>query len=161
MRLALYLIGLSFALTSPAYADKWAVKAIKYKNEGAYQAYFDIYSIYNGVKVWCQGKNTKGNGIKSGKSVTIQLDNSDGSLLVSNEPGESCLPAQGKEVWGLVYIDRGAGYHSTARKESCRKDGAKFYYDPDGGTLVVETKGTTENNNRCQIKSKGGVKYNN
>ena len=161
MRAVLFFAGLSFALAGPASADKWAVKAIKYKNNGAYTAFFDIYSLYNGAKIQCQGKNTKGKGIKSGKSVTIQLDNSDGSLIVDDgDPGESCLPEPTKEVWGMVYIDRGFGYSAGANKESCRKDGAKFYYHPRGGTMVVQTKGTTENNNRCKIVDKGGVRYN-
>ena len=161
MRASLICLGLAVFAAGPASADKWAVKAIKYKNEGAYNAFFDIYSMYNGAKIQCQGKNTKGNGIKSGKSVTIQLDNSDGSLIVKDdEPLESCLPEPTKEVWGVVYIDRGAGYSEVAKKESCRKDGAKFYYHPHGGTLVVQTKGTTENNNRCNIVDKGGVRYN-
>lgn len=157
MRSALLVFGFLFAFASPAQADKWAVKAIKYKNQGAYSAFFDIYSLQNGAKVDCQGKNTKGKGIKSGKSVTIQLDNSDKSLVVDEE--ENCLPDPGEEVWGMVYIDRGTGYSEFANKESCRKDGAKFYYHPRGGTLVVQTKGTTENNNRCKIVDKGSVRY--
>ena len=51
MRGLILCLSFVFALTGPAQADKWAVKAIKYKNEGAYQAYFDIYSMNNGVKV--------------------------------------------------------------------------------------------------------------
>lgn len=159
MRAMLFLVGLSLAFAAPAQADKWAVKAIKYKNEGAYKAYFDIWRMDGNYKDSCQGKNTKGKGIKSGKSVTIQLDNSDDSLVVSDEPGENCLPEPGQEVWGMVYIDRGFGYSEAANKESCRKDGAKFYYHPNGGTLVVQTKGTTENNNRCKIVDKGSVRY--
>lgn len=159
MRAVLLLVGLSFAFASPVQAEKWAVKAIKYKNNGAYTAYFDIYSMYNGAQIQCQGKNTKGKGIKSGKSLTIQLDNSDKSLIATDSDGDSCLPEPTKEVWGVVYIDRGSGYSGVAAKKSCRKDGAKFYYHPNGGTLVVQTKGTTENNNRCKIVDKGSVHY--
>ncbi|MEM9840998.1 MAG: hypothetical protein AAF767_00050 [Pseudomonadota bacterium] len=159
MRSLILCLSFIFAVAGPAHAEKWAVKAIKYKNNGAYYAYFDIYSLYNGAKIQCQGKNTKGKGIKSGKSVTIQLDNSDGSLIDSDEYGDTCFPEPSNEVWGMVYIDRGSGYTGVANKESCRKDGAKFYYHPHGGTLVVQTKGTTENNNRCTIVDKGGVRY--
>jgi len=140
-------------LSAPAHAD-WAVSAIKYKNNGAYTAYFSV-QVKN--KEICQGANTTGNGIKAKGSVTIQLDNSDGSI--SSAFAEECLPRIGNEVWGIAYIDRGMGYGPAAAKKSCRKDGNKFYYHPDGATLVVETRGTTENANRCRLVNKGGVEY--
>ncbi len=145
----------AFALTSPAHAEDWAVKAIKYKNKGAYTSYFNILfqnSVTGAIDV-CEGKNTLGNGLQNGDDIIIQIDDSDNSLI-----GGSC-GGVGFEVWGRVHIDRGLGYGPETGKESCRKDGAKFYYHPDGGTMVVQTKGTTENNNRCRINQTGGVKY--
>lgn len=146
----------ALALTGPAYADDWAVSAIKYKNKGAYKAFFDIwYEIAEeDVVDGCAGKNTRKGGISNGNDITIQLDNSDNSMI-----GGHCGPRIGDEVWGVVQIDRGFGYSEAMNTQSCRKDGAKFYYHPDGGTVVVQTKGTTENNNRCRINQKGGVKY--
>lgn len=158
-----FIIGLSLAaaiaLAPAATAEKWAISAIKYKNNGAYTAYFNIESRGNVSNVPCEGKNTRGSGVKSGKSLTIQLDNSDNSLIDSDQYSDSCLPILGHEVWGVVYIDRGSGYSMTSNRQNCRKDGNKFYYDPKGGTLTVETRGTTENGNRCQLNNKGGVKF--
>ncbi|MEL6856929.1 MAG: hypothetical protein AAFO74_01000 [Pseudomonadota bacterium] len=146
----------ALALTGPACADDWAVSAIKYKNKGAYDAFFGFYYKFatNGAVVGCDGKNTRKSGLSSGDDITLQLDNSDNSLV---DP--ECLPRIGDEVWGMVYIDRGFGFSQAMNTQSCRKDGAKFYYHPDGGTVVVQTKGTTENNNRCRINQKGEVKY--
>lgn len=143
-------------LSAPAHAG-WAVSAIKYKNNGAYDAYFNVQVQKANGKETCQGENTTGKGIKAKGSVTIQLDNSDNSITPAW--AEDCLPKTGEEVWGVVYIDRGAGYGPAAAKKNCRKDGNKFYYHPKGGTLVVETRGTTENANRCRLVKKGGVEY--
>ena len=148
----------ALAFAGPAHAEDYAVSAIKYKNKGAYKAYFNIRVKYsNGNVIECEGKNTTGQGIQSGKSITIQLDNSDHSL--DSDIYDVCTPKVGNEVWGMVYIDRGLGYSPASNRESCKKDKTKFYYHPDGGTLVVHTEGTTENGNRCRIDKKGGVKY--
>jgi len=147
----------ALSLAGSAHADKWAVKEIKYENNGAYQSYFTIRSFYTNSPLECLGRNTKNDGIQTGQSVKIRLDNSDGSLI--SPPDEPCAPKVGREVWGIVYIDRGRAFYQPGPKKSCRKDGSKFYYHPEGGTLVVQTKGTTEHNNRCRIKSRGGVKF--
>ena len=149
------LMALAFA--GPAHADDWAVSQIKYENNGAYQSFFTIRSMYTNQPLECLGRNTNNEGIKTGQSVKIELDNSNGSLI--SPPDNKCTPKIGKEVWGIVYIDRGRGFLPSGQKQSCRKDGAKFFHHPDGGTLIVQTKGTTEHNNRCRIKSKGGVKF--
>lgn len=150
-----FLALLTFA--GPASAENWAVKEIKYENNGAYQSFFTIRSMYTHKPLECLGRNTKKDGIQTGQSVKIRLDNSDRSLL--SPPDEPCAPKVGREVWGVVYIDRGRDFYQPGPKQSCRKDGSKFYYHPEGGTLVVQTKGTTEHNNRCRIKSRGGVKF--
>lgn len=146
----------ALALTGPAYADDWAVSAIKYKNKGAYKSFFSIsYKVAsNGVVTGCAGKNTMKGGLSNGDDITLQLDNSDNSMF-----GGHCGPNIGDEVWGMVFIDIGFGYAEAMKTRSCRKDGAKFYYHPDGGTMVVQSKGTTTSNNRCRINQKGGVKY--
>ena len=149
----------AIALAPAASAEKWAISTIKYKNNGAYTAYFNIESKGNVSNIPCEGKNTRGSGVKSGKSLTVHLDNSDNSLIDSDHYSDTYLPSLGQEVWGVVYIGRGSGYSITSNRQNCRKDGNKFYYDPKGGTLTVETKGTTENGNRYQLNHKGGVKY--
>jgi hypothetical protein len=54
----------------------------------------------------------------------------------------------GDEVWVTIEIEFGD-------KQSCRKDSTKFYYNgTEGGTVKYVTKGTTLNNNRCQIASR-------
>ena len=147
----------ALAFAEPAQADNWAVSQIKYENNGAYQSFFTIRSMYTHQSVECPGRNTKNEGIKTGQSVKIELDNSNGSLL--SPPDDKCNPKIGREVWGVVYIDRGSGFDPNGPKQSCRKDGSKFYYHPEGGTLIVQTRGTTEHNNRCRLKNKGGVKF--
>lgn len=147
----------ALAYAGPAHADDWAVSQIKYENNGAYQSFFNIRSMYTHQSLECLGRNTNNEGIKTGQSVKIELDNSNRSLI--SPPDDKCTPKIGREVWGVVYIDRGRGYEPNGPKQSCRKDGAKFFYHPDGGTLIVQTKGTTEHNNRCRIKSRGSVKF--
>ena len=156
-RALLFPLLLAPAFAEPAHADNWAVNQIKYENNGAYQSFFTIRSIYTHQSVECLGRNTKNEGIKTGQSVKIELDNSNGSLL--SPPEDKCTPKIGREVWGVVYMDRGSGFDQNGPKQSCRKDGSKFYYHPKGGTLIVQTRGTTEHNNRCRLKSKGGVKF--
>ena len=158
MKRALLLPLLSvLAFAELAQADDWAVSQIKYENNGAYQSFFSIRSMYTHQSKECLGRNTKNEGIKTGQSVKIELDNSNGSLL--SPPDDKCTPKIGREVWGVVYIDRGSGFDQNGPKQSCRKDGSKLYYHPEGGTLIVQTRGTTEHNNRCRLKSKGGVKF--
>ncbi|MCR9269956.1 MAG: hypothetical protein NXH72_08225 [Hyphomonadaceae bacterium] len=147
----------AIALTGPVAAENYSIKAIKYKNNGAYNAFFGIELQGTRGTYPCEGSNTKGSGIKSGKSITIQLDNSDGSLISTAD--DDCTPHLGQEIWGVVYIDRGAGWSPAVNEQSCRKDNTKFYYDPAGGTLVVKSKGTTENGNRCRLVDKGNVHY--
>ncbi|NQY39983.1 MAG: hypothetical protein HRT80_07780 [Henriciella sp.] len=157
IRALLLPLFIELVLTGSAHAEKWAVKTIKYENNGAYQSFFTIQSMYTHRPLECLGRNTQNDGLQSGQSVKIELDNSNGSLL--SPPDGKCTPKIGREVWGVVYIDRGRGFYQTGPKQGCRKDGSKFYYHPEGGTLVVQTKGTTEHNNRCRIKSRGGVRF--
>ena len=42
---------------------------------------------------------------------------------------------------------------SAGDDNGCRKDGAKYFYYPDGGSVKYVTKGTTLNNNRCRNTS--------
>ncbi|MEO1553064.1 MAG: hypothetical protein AAFR82_03955, partial [Pseudomonadota bacterium] len=61
------LVGAAF-LSASAHAG-WAVKAIKYKNNGVYTAYFNVEVRKNNSTHECQGANTRGKGVKAGKSL--------------------------------------------------------------------------------------------
>jgi len=150
---------ITLGLAAPAHADEqWAVSKIKYKNNGSYEAYFNFAGKYaNGYSYECDGMNTKGTGIKQGQSVTIRIDNSDKSYITGED--EDCSGPVGGEVWGVAYLDRGNNYSEFTKRKNCRKDGNKFYYHPDGGTVEFRSGGTLENNNRCKLGSKGGVKW--
>jgi len=92
--------------------------------------------------------------VLSGQTKLIVLNNPKPKPV----PENSCYLVRGYEVWGMVEIDRITGRSGSA-KSGCRKKKARYFYHPDGGTVRVFTRGTTENNNRCKIRSNGGVRW--
>jgi len=150
----------ALCVAAPADADDWAVSKIKYKNEGAYHAFFNARVKYKkgAEPLRCDTYNSDKNGIRSGDSLTLRFDNSDNGFK-TDDSYEPCVRRKGAEVWGVVYIDMGVGYSPLTRQKGCRKDSARYFYHPDGGMVTVFTKGTTENNNRCRIEHNGGVRW--
>ncbi len=180
---AFAVVGLS---VSPASAKDFAISKVVYENKGVYEAAVEIKVRMLNVKGTdiadgCFIKFTKGNKkdpIKKGKKWSVKLNN---ERHVNEKPAFRMRPdhcenkqleiwrqrveanqelyalAPGTEIWPIIVINNSTG---KGNRRSCRDDGDKFYFHPDGGTLVVKTDGTTENNNRCQFVSKGGVRWN-
>jgi len=151
----------AIAFVAPAHADDWAVSKIKYKHEGAYWSYFTFAAQdREGKTRECNAKNQNANGLENGDSITLRIDNSDESTNM-NWKWENCAREKGSEVWGIVYIDHSGGVATgkLLKRKSCRKDHARYFYHPHSGVVVVKTKGTTENNNRCRIEHNGGVRW--
>lgn len=127
------LTGLTGFGTAAADKTCYQVKALRYQNNGVYtvQKFYIMYKDENGKK----------------KSVVGLPDPVYPSMTriayIEDEGG----PSKGNEVWGKASIESG-------ENEGCRKDGTKFYYNKNGGTVSYETAGTTYNNNRCTIKNR-------
>ena len=151
---------LATLLTAPAHAEeRWAISQLTFENHGDYEASFHFrYEFDGGKSGTCKLSETLGSGIKSGESVTLQLDNSDGSI--SSCGVEFTEDLTGLEVYGIIIIDEVAKDPDAPAilwKKSCRKFGTRFHWDPNGGAAVVKSEGTAERNNRCKLVDKGGV----
>lgn len=138
------LLGLAMLATSigmgsaAADANCYKISKMKYKNRGAYSVKeFIVKFIGDDGKEWSDVGYFQT--IDSGQTKTIDLSYIDGL-------------EKGYEAWGKVKIDAGDN-------EDCRKDGTKFYYNENGGTVTYKTKGTTLNNNRCTLNEKPADKY--
>ena len=179
---AFAVVGLS---VSQASAKDFAISNVVYENKGVYQATVEIkVRMLNGrgtdIAEGCCIKFIRGDkhdAINKGKKWSVNLNN---ERHVSDDPAFRMRPdhcenkqleiwrqraeanmenyalAPGSEIWPVVVIDNATG---KGNLRSCRKDGNKFYFHPEGGTLVVKTSGTTENNNRCKLVSKGGISW--
>lgn len=132
----------TIGFVSPVLADGWKIKTVEYDNNGAYDASFEVTFKRGNVK--CKAFKA------GGKPIDLSSDNTRFYEDNACEDG----PQEGDEIWGKYNIEFGPS-------KSCRKDGAKFYYSADGGTLRYRSGGTTQNNNRCKISSKGGVALSN
>jgi len=144
---------LAIVIASPALADDYAVSRIKYVNEGGYVASFDVEAQdFKGNTIPCGEQSSKSNTLASGQSVTIVVSQGAGA------PSTKCKVDPGFEVWGIASISQGLTDDNWSDRK-CRKDKARFFAHPEGGTLVVVTRGTTLDNNRCRIRSNGGVRW--
>ncbi|NQY96872.1 MAG: hypothetical protein HRT82_06890 [Henriciella sp.] len=139
-----HLVGLAilsaFAIAAPAAEAKtcYGVSKMKYTNKGGYTvSAFDVmYKDGNGDKKEVLGS---GEDLTAGQSVSVGIDEVSG-------------PKVGNEVWGKIEIEAGDN-------NGCRKDGNKFYYDKQGGTVSYKSSGTTLNNNRCELNGRPDDKY--
>lgn len=139
-----HLLGLAmlsaFAIAVPVADAKtcYGVSKMKYTNKGGYTvSAFDVmYKDGNGDKKEVLGS---GEDLLNGESVTVGIDEVSG-------------PKVGNEVWGKIEIEAGDN-------NGCRKDGNKFYYDKQGGTVSYKSSGTTLNNNRCELNGRPNDKY--
>lgn len=170
---------------APASADDFAISKVVYENKGVYEANVEIkVKMLNAAGtdtadgcflVFMRGD--KGDAIYKGKKWSVNLSN---DKHVGKDPAFRMRPddcenkqariwddreaagqtayavAPGTEIWPVVTVEDG---RVGGKRKSCRKDGNKFYFHPEGGTLVVKTAGTTENNNRCKLVSKGGIRW--
>lgn len=134
-------------LSVPSFAAEVNAQAMKYSNDGAYTAQFYIrYNLQNGTKCRVRPKGFGPANVYNSGSVTYQL--TDSMLIFDGD--DSCLTSSGEiprgvQVWGRVEISHGT-------KESCKKD-KKVIFKSSGGVVKYKTKGTTLNNNRCQVTS--------
>jgi len=139
----------AITLSAPLQANDWAVSRIKYENDGAFSANFELRSLK------ARGSSASGCNLvylaSAGESVTIPMVEAGPDTSKFN-----CTVAPGSEVWGKITILLAA----INRHRSCRKDKARYFFHPKGGTMTVFTKGTVTNNNRCRIKSNGRVRWN-
>lgn len=139
-----HLLGLAmlsaFAVAAQVAEAKtcYGVSKMKYTNKGGYTvSAFDVmYKDGNGDKKEVLGS---GEDLLNGESVTVGIDEVSG-------------PKVGNEVWGKIEIEAGDN-------NGCRKDGNKFYYDKQGGTVSYKSSGTTLNNNRCELNGRPDDKY--
>ncbi|NQY96871.1 MAG: hypothetical protein HRT82_06885 [Henriciella sp.] len=131
----------AFAIAAPAAEAKtcYGVSKIKYTNKGAYTlgTIFVMFKDQNGNKHETVGIRSN---VLNGQSATVNISAvSDG-------------PSVGDEVWGKIKIEAGD-------RNGCRKDGNKFYYDKQGGTVSYKSSGTTQNDNRCELNRRPNEKY--
>ena len=131
----------------PSFAAEVSAHAMKYTNDGAYTAQFYVrYNLEDGTKCRVRPKGFSPANVYNSGSVTYQLTD---TMLIF-DGNDSCLTSsggipQGVQVWGRVEISHGT-------KESCKKD-KKVIFKTSGGVVKYKTKGTTLNNNRCQVSS--------
>ncbi len=180
---AFALVGLQ---VPQAKADDFAISKVVYENRGAYEATAEIRVKMLNV----QGTDTakgcflvfmsgdKSDNIDKGQKWSVNLANLEHvdkgakfrmrsedcrakqmRIWADREAEEETayVVAPGTEVWPVVVVNDAS---EAGNRRSCRKDGNKFYFHPDGGTLKVKSGGTTENNNRCKLVSKGGIRWN-
>ena len=171
---------------SQASADDFAISKVVYENRGAYEASAEIRVKMLNVEGTDTAKGCflvfmsgdKSDNIKEDQKWSVNLANSEhvdkGAKFRMRpedcqakqkriwsdreEAGETAyVVAPGTEIWPVVVVNDGS---EAGNRRSCRKDGNKFYFHPDGGTLRVKSGGTTENKNRCKLVSKGGIRWN-
>ncbi len=149
------LTGVLMALAvGPAQATttKYKVDTVRYENKGVYLAMPKVvfeHTKDDGSTVNCSIVFKAA--IANGELASYNLEKSpvdQGNWQPSEGNPSSCskTPVEGSEVWMRVNIRSGDNVH-------CRKDGAKYFYYPDGGTVKYVTKGTTHNNNHCKNHS--------
>ena len=125
--------ALAGAGTAAAEKTCYKITAMRYQNNGAYKVkrFLVMYKDENNKKQSMKGVEDP---IYPSETRTVTIDKDSG-------------PPQGNEVWGKFQIESGEA-------EGCRKDGTRFYYQADGGTVGYKSAGTTYNNNRCKITSR-------
>ena len=139
----------------PAQAlTKFKVDLIRYENKGAYAATLSIIFKHihttKGTSLECiiwWGESNK-DLIATDEHASFNLENPGNSWFQSDNNNNNCpdSPVEGSEVWMIIHIRVG-------ETKNCRKDGTRYFYYSDGGTVKYVTKGTTYNNNRCKHHS--------
>nr|WP_070961401.1 hypothetical protein [Hyphomonas sp. Mor2] len=153
---------LAVFLSAPAQAEeRWAISQLTFENQGDYEASFYFrYEFDGGRSGTCKLSETHGGEIQPGASVSIRLDNSEGSIASCDVVFNDDLI--GVEVYGIIIIDDVAKARDAPAilwKKSCRKFGTRFHWHPDGGNAIVKSGGTAQRNNRCKLVDTGGVPY--
>lgn len=136
------LLGVSVLLgAATAAADKtcYGVAKMQYINKGGYTV-SDFYVMYK------DENGDEQQGYRSRSDITV------GETVLIEIQGITGGPPVGSEVWGKIAIEGGD-------RNGCRKDGTKFYYDKNGGTISYKSSGTTLNNNRCKLNRRPDDKY--
>ena len=152
---ALLLAGLAMATAAdPALADspkEYNVAKMRYENKGGYTA--KVYAVFKHTK----GSKTMRCKVERGprdsavvaadEAVTYRM-NTNGPWQADSGNPSACpdSPNAGAEVWLQIQIVNGD-------VESCRKNGARYFYSANGGTVSYVTKGTTLKYNRCRNDS--------
>lgn len=136
LNLAVLTMLSAFAVAAPVAEAKtcYQVDTIRYKNSGAYVV-DNVYVMYKDEDGNTQSKRVIYDDIDTAYMVTIDIETE--ARSVTNKA----------EVWAKIDIKHGDN-------EGCRKDGTKFYYNKNGGTVTYETDGTTYNNNRCTLRNR-------
>lgn len=131
----------AFAIAAPVAEAKtcYGVSKIKYTNKGAYTV----------STIFVMSKDQNGD---TQETVGTRPDLLNGQSSTVNIAGVSDGPSLGDEVWGKIKIEAGD-------RNGCRKDGNKFYYDKQGGTVSYKSSGTTQNDNRCELNGRPNDKY--
>ncbi len=150
------LLGLAAAGAAPMLAVDYEVSELVYANNGAYKARFyvryDLDNRHCHMKMQDQTFTDNAPINMISNKVTVDLTKADEFLASGkNHTADSKGYCEGKaipegtEVWGVVKIVSGD-------TESCKKD-FNLLYAPNGGWIKYKTKGTTLNNNRCQVET--------
>lgn len=136
------------ALPASVMANDYSVNKFRYTNNGAYDAQVNLFYALPNTKYKCKLLD-RFDTVIGGDAETFSI----GGLgwYEAKNPHDQCKAEvpEGAEVW--LEIDIQAG-----EKKSCRSENKRFFYHPDGGKARLLTAGTTQHNNRCKIKNKGG-----
>lgn len=136
-----------FVAPAPAFASEVEASAMKYTNDGGYTAQFYIrYNLDDGSNCKVRPKGMDVVNLVNSDTVTYVLSDQ----MMVKDGGQACLTEsgyirEGHEVWGYVEIAYGSN-------EGCKKDKTVIFRQR-GGTIKYKTKGSTLNNNRCQVAS--------
>ena len=142
-----FLIAFLSAIAAPAYAGEVEASVMRYDNAGAYTAQFFIkYKLDDGTTCKVKPDSNVSKVVKPGGWAKYDLSDK----MTVKDGGRACLDNEfniplERQVWGFVDISEGEG-------KSCKKD-KRVMYRTTGGLIKYKTKGTTLNNNHCQVTS--------
>ncbi len=137
------LFSMGFAGTSMA--ETKDVSKFTYKNNGTYDAYFNVRYNKDGknCQVYLDGNAFTGLRKVGQRIGNVEVDLNSTAFKVESG-GNTCKGAipDGTRVWGKVYIEDGD-------KESCKKS-VELIKQGSGKTVSYRTGGTTLKDNRCK-----------
>ena len=146
-RRAALLLAVLGATAAPIHAGEVDASVMRYDNAGAYTAQFYIkYKLEDGTTCKVKPDSTVSKVVKPGGWTKYDLSDK----MTVKDGGRACLDETfniplGGQVWGFVDISEGEG-------KTCKKD-KRVMYRTTGSLIKYKTKGTTLNNNRCQVTS--------